>query len=419
MQGPGSFGITNFIIIGGGAAISGLFLYNGVPADGNPPVIYAVPPGVTDDPFGNSLFTGSAGGLVVARYSGTTVESMIWLNPQSTQIQLAPYIPDSPTLLPGALSIISTGTQLGLALGSPTTTTGATPYPFSAEVNVIAGSAGGLVVLYPAGTGQVVVNTTGATPVSSALFEVDGTSSLRGAVVITTGGLSVTGGLTTDTLTATSTSELEGAVTITAGGLSVTGGTTTDTFHATGTATFSGSIDMPHGLVVSATSLGNLQFDSGNDSEIYYTGSRRLIGTGNPQLVNSTSFTTVAGLTTNVGPGSYIVRGQVVLEGVAASAGNPEFQFNGTCTMTSMGIEGEFGPNTGASVAINRANATALASTMVGQVLSTTADQVFTFAGIINVSAAGSFHLDAACSAAADTYDIFGTISFMILEPVG
>lgn len=154
-----------------------------------------------------------------------------------------------------------------------------------------------------------------------------------------------------------------------------------------------------------------------SDGNIYALGDKRLIGTGNPQLVNSTGFTTVAGLTTNLGVGTYEVEGFVVLEGVAAAAGNPEFQFNGTAVIGSMHVTGMFHPETGAGIAINGANATALASTMIGQVLSITATQVFDFHGTVNVTTAGSFHLDAACSVAADTYDIFGPVSYMNIKP--
>lgn len=42
------------IVIGGGAS-SGLFVYNGTPALGNPPVFSVVAPGVTADPFGNTV----------------------------------------------------------------------------------------------------------------------------------------------------------------------------------------------------------------------------------------------------------------------------------------------------------------------------------------------------------------------------
>jgi hypothetical protein len=171
------------------------------------------------------------------------------------------------------------------------------------------------------------------------------------------------------------------------------------------------------GTGVKVFALGGRFYVIDEDGNVYALGDQRLFGTGNPQLVNSTGFTTVAGLSTSLGVGKYEVDGFVVLEGVAAAAGNPEFQFNGTAVMTSMHVTAEFHPETGANIVTNGANATALASTMTGQTLSVTGTQVLDFHGTLIVATAGTFHLDAACSVAADTYDIFGTVSYMNIKP--
>jgi len=55
MTTPWSNPAVNLIIIVSGAPNTGLFLYNGTPAAGNPPVLWAVAPGVTADPFGNTV----------------------------------------------------------------------------------------------------------------------------------------------------------------------------------------------------------------------------------------------------------------------------------------------------------------------------------------------------------------------------
>ena len=47
--------IANVVIIEGTGVGIGLFLYNGIGQAGNPPVLAAVPPGVTADPFGNPV----------------------------------------------------------------------------------------------------------------------------------------------------------------------------------------------------------------------------------------------------------------------------------------------------------------------------------------------------------------------------
>ena len=52
---PWSNPATNLIVITSGAPNTGLFIYNGTPAAGNPPVLWAVAPGVTSDPFGNTV----------------------------------------------------------------------------------------------------------------------------------------------------------------------------------------------------------------------------------------------------------------------------------------------------------------------------------------------------------------------------
>jgi hypothetical protein len=55
MQGPSSFSITSQLIVFSGAQGTGIFLYNGTPGAGNPPILSAVAPGVTLDPFGNTV----------------------------------------------------------------------------------------------------------------------------------------------------------------------------------------------------------------------------------------------------------------------------------------------------------------------------------------------------------------------------
>jgi hypothetical protein len=55
VQGPATFNTFTQIIIYGSGPATGLFIYNGVPALGNPPILSAVPPGVTTDPVGNTV----------------------------------------------------------------------------------------------------------------------------------------------------------------------------------------------------------------------------------------------------------------------------------------------------------------------------------------------------------------------------
>lgn len=223
---------------------------------------------------------------------------------------------------------------------------------------------------------------------------------------------------------------LTNGLTITSGGINVTGSITghngvNSYILSTGTdghPTFSREIEISNiGAAPSAPAtgikiyaLGGKAYIIGLDGNNESVGELRLVGTTVAQLINSTSFTPVAGLSCTLEAGfTYEIEGKILLEGVAAAAGNPEFQFNGTVGIGTMHITGLFYPETGATISINGANAGALAASMIGQILSITATQVFKFEGIVTPNATGTFHLDAACSAAVDTFDVFGTKSYM------
>jgi len=68
-----------------------------------------------------------------------------------------------------------------------------------------------------------------------------------------TGGLSVTGGTTTDTLTVNSTSTFKAKLSVTAGGISVVGGATVDTLSASSTLTVTGAATLKSTLSVTGT----------------------------------------------------------------------------------------------------------------------------------------------------------------------
>ena len=78
-MGWGGNNFFNVVIIGGGG-ITGLFQYQGPPGHGNPPILWAVPPSVTTDPFHNSLpvsggITSEAhgGGLLAQLFAGEVI----------------------------------------------------------------------------------------------------------------------------------------------------------------------------------------------------------------------------------------------------------------------------------------------------------------------------------------------------------
>jgi hypothetical protein len=99
---PGSFsGIIRARVIIVSGAGGGVFVYNGTPALGNPPVLAIVAPGVTTDPFGNAvnavLNIGSLSGahfgvdqfgnVYMANAAGTTT---IYMSPTSNVIEFFP-----------------------------------------------------------------------------------------------------------------------------------------------------------------------------------------------------------------------------------------------------------------------------------------------------------------------------------------
>ena len=90
-----------------GSGTLGVFEYEGQPADGNPPIFWAVPPDVTEDPSGNPLVV--SGGAAVATYSGGIAQHGAWLNPNTGSVQAivdgAAEVWHTPSLSPGFTSV--------------------------------------------------------------------------------------------------------------------------------------------------------------------------------------------------------------------------------------------------------------------------------------------------------------------------
>ncbi len=62
--------VTPLVIVESGAPSSGLFVYSGTPGPGNPPVASIVAPGVTTDPYGNTVTP------IIMTQNGTTPGSL-------------------------------------------------------------------------------------------------------------------------------------------------------------------------------------------------------------------------------------------------------------------------------------------------------------------------------------------------------
>jgi hypothetical protein len=73
MQGPSSFDITSRVIVISGVPGTGIFIYNGAPALGNPPVLSGVAPGVTADPYGNPIPGADRGAFAAYDNAGDSI----------------------------------------------------------------------------------------------------------------------------------------------------------------------------------------------------------------------------------------------------------------------------------------------------------------------------------------------------------
>jgi hypothetical protein len=80
------------VIIGGTAPHSGLFVYSGTPAAGNPPIFAVVAPGTTTDPFGNPVNAIMNVGNLSAAHAGWDANGIEYLadSTGTTQIVLNP-----------------------------------------------------------------------------------------------------------------------------------------------------------------------------------------------------------------------------------------------------------------------------------------------------------------------------------------
>ena len=117
--------IARIVIIYGTGNI-GLFEYQGTPGPGNPPIAYIAPPGVTADPYGNSLpvtsggFVSAESGLLAALTQGEAVLSYeagtgyagqpALAQPAGMRVEVPSAASDSPALLIAGPSADSSAT---------------------------------------------------------------------------------------------------------------------------------------------------------------------------------------------------------------------------------------------------------------------------------------------------------------------
>lgn len=162
----------------------------------------------------------------------------------------------------------------------------------------------------------------------------------------------------------------------------------------------------------------DLQVTRPADGNTYDTERLTLLPGPGPILFNSTAAVQIGNLAAPVAAGStYRIHGQIRFKGVAASAGNAIFSLHGPA-VSALGVTAMFWPDSGAGISINAAAAFNLTDPMTSQTLSTATEYVATFDGWVSFTAAGTFSLQAACSNAADTFNVLTTGSYLELQPV-
>jgi hypothetical protein len=112
---PQSAIFIGHLVIIFGTGITGLFQYQGTPSHGNGPILWAVPPGVTTDPFGNTL---PASGGIVSEAAGGGLLAQLFAGELIFGDTLSAY----PLTYNGLLRIIhaaAVGSTAVVALDSP------------------------------------------------------------------------------------------------------------------------------------------------------------------------------------------------------------------------------------------------------------------------------------------------------------
>ena len=244
-----------------------------------------------------------------------------------------------------------------------------------------------------------MVTTAGAITLSPAtIFDVLSAASISG-LLTALAGLSVTGGITTDTLDVTSTSIQAGTVSM-AGQLNKTV-TPINVEDMAQPATPGSGVNLWSG------SPGHLQTVS-TDGNAYDTESLTAYITSN-KTFNSLVAANVPGLAVPVGVGRYNIECQVLFEGVAAAAGNAFFSWasaGAPVLGNALNLPCMFWDSSGGALSYNAALFTSLATIVESMTLSTTVIYVLSFKGSMTFSTGGTLQLQAACSVAADTFAV-------------
>jgi len=158
------------IVVVYGTGIYGFFEYSGTPAKGNPPEAWAVPPGVTTDPYGNPLPV--SGGFATEAAGGAI----------SQMLAGAVYFYSGGTYQPGSVGAAGAG---GLLVSSPLESVSDSQAVFQLLSETASGAGHPVAEIF--GTTTLLVG--GTSPVTSALLEVQGTAAVDSISAIVSGAL--------------------------------------------------------------------------------------------------------------------------------------------------------------------------------------------------------------------------------------
>lgn len=376
--------IGNLVIVHGTGPTSGVFIYNGAPALGNPPQIAIVPTGVIADPYGNAITSSKIlmQGNVITESGGVfrTAAAAPLLQLDGTHNAFLVY--DAVPGLAETMAPVGTSDGLGsIVLAGISTYTTVSPF--------------------------IAIQMFGATLQWQHASSLGGPWSANGASIAEAGG-NLT--LTSGTLGGAS----QAALTLQSGAsASQTIAAATSPFALTNIAAPSSGL-VASGVLLFGSS-GHLKTVSVTDGGTY--GTERAVFTATGQTVNSLTPATVAGIgvAIPVAAAKYLVRGCIIILQGAGGAGHQGVRFTGPAVsnmnVSFLSVEGATIFNSGVLGALS----TDMDSGAIP--INTTAE--LHFDGIITFSAAGStFGMQADCiTSAADTWTLSAN-SYLELLPL-
>jgi hypothetical protein len=165
--------------------------------------------------------------------------------------------------------------------------------------------------------------------------------------------------------------------------------------------------------VLQSDTSGFLRWQTGlaGDNNIYELGEAHLFSTATPQVISSTSYVTVTGLSCTVGIGTYRLDAELICTNGAAIS-QADIRSGGTCAWTGRLNAVTLGS---ASTVIGVSSANAAGGVMGSGVYSNGITYVMRIRGKLTVSTAGTLTLDAALHAAGQTVTVVD--AFLDLAP--